>query len=401
MICLKIRTFVVSATTSSRSRLVFWCCDLLENSYLCGISNNRSQASLVFYRVVICLKIRTFVVSATTRFLFSLMRLRLWFAWKFVPLWYQQQLFTCKKFFCYCCDLLENSYLCGISNNLRHQGNNQDLVVICLKIRTFVVSATTLFNLASFCECCDLLENSYLCGISNNSILYHVSVGLVVICLKIRTFVVSATTINWLCDIMGWLWFAWKFVPLWYQQQPNFILQLFNTVVICLKIRTFVVSATTQTHTYRFSWMLWFAWKFVPLWYQQQLRLKYPICGYCCDLLENSYLCGISNNSCDCASFNNFVVICLKIRTFVVSATTACNLFSELPELWFAWKFVPLWYQQQRVGAYLSKYACCDLLENSYLCGISNNASHRNTTGRTVVICLKIRTFVVSATTCG
>ena len=43
-----------------------------------------------------------------------------------------------------CCDLLENSYLCGISNNLSIDINTSEGVVICLKIRTFVVSATTL-----------------------------------------------------------------------------------------------------------------------------------------------------------------------------------------------------------------------------------------------------------------
>ena len=42
----------------------------------------------------------------------------------------------------------------------------------------------------------------------------------------------------------------------------------------------------------------------------------------CCDLLENSYLCGISNNGGKYLSYHALVVICLKIRTFVVSATT-------------------------------------------------------------------------------
>ena len=42
-----------------------------------------------------------------------------------------------------CCDLLENSYLCGISNN-------NGIVGLFLQ------------------SSCDLLENSYLCGISNN-----------------------------------------------------------------------------------------------------------------------------------------------------------------------------------------------------------------------------------------
>ena len=70
------------------------------------------------------------------------------------------------------------------------------MVVICLKIRTFVVSATTPILVTVEGICCDLLENSYLCGISNNIIVDGLMSLLVVICLKIRTFVVSATTEN-------------------------------------------------------------------------------------------------------------------------------------------------------------------------------------------------------------
>ena len=169
----------------------------------------------------------------------------LWFAWKFVPLWYQQQQILWIIITSTCCDLLENSYLCGISNNLPRTG-------------------------------------------------YHA-----------------------------------------------------ERVVICLKIRTFVVSATTPKCTFKYSKMLWFAWKFVPLWYQQQLNFYSLQSLFCCDLLENSYLCGISNN----VRVNDIkriaVVICLKIRTFVVSATTMCTYKAHRGELWFAWKFVPLWYQQQ------------------------------------------------------
>ena len=46
--------------------IIFKCCDLLENSYLCGISNNNFNYFHNLLQVVICLKIRTFVVSATT-----------------------------------------------------------------------------------------------------------------------------------------------------------------------------------------------------------------------------------------------------------------------------------------------------------------------------------------------
>ena len=142
---------------------------------------------------MICLKIRTFVVSATTSACSTNRRSRLWFAWKFVPLWYQQQLLALILSVLACCDLLENSYLCGISNNSQRLTDWRVTVVICLKIRTFVVSATTPNQNSSAMTCCDLLENSYLCGISNNN--------------EFTTYFI----------IM--LWFAWKFVPLWYQQQ--------------------------------------------------------------------------------------------------------------------------------------------------------------------------------------
>ena len=44
-------------------------------------------------------------------------------------------------------------------------------------------------------------------------------------------------------------------------------------------------------------------------------------------------------------------------------------------------------------------YACCDLLEKSYLCGINNNARYIAFCSVLVVICLKSLTFVVSITT--
>ena len=236
---------------------------------------------------------------------------------------------------------------------------------------------------------------------------------------------VSATTERAESYITIWLWFAWKFVPLWYQQQRtlsrtrtktscdllenSYLCGISNnyfklptvskSVVICLKIRTFVVSATTERAESYITIWLWFAWKFVPLWYQQQLSLRPFFVPLCCDLLENSYLCGISNNKSVDGCYEYYVVICLKIRTFVVSATTANSPLFYSKALWFAWKFVPLWYQQQRRENEATRFLRCDLLENSYLCGISNNELLSTSTSKVVVICLKIRTFVVSATT--
>ena len=95
-----------------------------------------------------------------------------------------------------CCDLLENLYLCGIYNNSNLISVTKEPVVICLKICTFVVSITTADGAQKTAVCCDLLENLYLCGIYNNDVSPQIIDALVVICLKICTFVVSITTLE-------------------------------------------------------------------------------------------------------------------------------------------------------------------------------------------------------------
>ena len=164
------------------------------------------------------------------------------------------------------------------------------------------------------------------------------------ICLKISTFVVSKTTISSSDKSAGELWFAWKSVPLWYLKQLLVDQEPEESVVICLKISTFVVSKTTDKLSNVSRLPLWFAWKSVPLWY-----LKQPLCYRC--LLK-------------------WVVICLKISTFVVSKTTARMRLLSQTALWFAWKSVPLWYLKQLSNRYKRIRLCCDLLENQYLCGI-------------------------------
>ena len=246
-------------------------CDLLEKSYLCGVNNNSAGVSCVSERVVICLKNRTFVVSTTTRHHSVTHELALWFAWKIVPLWCQQQLIL-------------------------------HLIIHSLS--------------------CDLLEKSYLCGVNNNQLLYG--------------------------------------------QCPQH-------VVICLKNRTFVVSTTTKQHHQPAETALWFAWKIVPLWCQQQQVENTYHTMPCCDLLEKSYLCGVNNNSEVQQPRKDYVVICLKNRTFVVSTTTPEEDTTPYQVLWFAWKIVPLWCQQQPFINEVLLCRCCDLLEKSYLCGVNNN----------------------------
>ena len=170
---------------------------------------------------------------------------------------------------------------------------------------------------------------------------------IVVICLKISTFVVSTTTLWSGNDTRELLWFAWKYLPLWYQQQQHsriYLLpsccDLLENIYLCGINNNMALKKAGTT-------MLWFAWKYLPLWYQQQQTVEalMPLC--CCDLLENIYLCGINNNKLNLPYVDFWVVICLKISTFVVSTTTF-SYFRHIEEmLWFAWKYLPLWYQQQ------------------------------------------------------
>ena len=146
-----------------------------------------------------------------------------------------------------------------------------------------------------------------------------------------------------------------------------------SSVVICLKNCTFVVSTTTVCSTCLCFVALWFAWKIVPLWYQQQLDLPNSLSPVSCDLLEKLYLCGINNNNEKSFTHLISVVICLKNCTFVVSTTTITYFLDDWRQLWFAWKIVPLWYQQQQHIEDWVVTLSCDLLEKLYLCGINNN----------------------------
>ena len=195
------------------------------------------------------------------------------------------------------------------------------------------------------------------------------------------------------------MWFAWKFLSLWYQTQLNSKILFVFSVVICLKISIFVVSNTTNIAFQSGDKLLWFAWKFLSLWYQTQLYSLHWRMTMSCDLLENFYLCGIKHNLKNQRQILKTVVICLKISIFVVSNTTSSNRCHCLRLLWFAWKFLSLWYQTQHERHIAEPVNGCDLLENFYLCGIKHNPKIYHYEEEVVVICLKISIFVVSNTT--
>ena len=401
------------------------CCDLLEKSYFCSITNNKGCILHRPTRVVICLKNRTFAVSQTTGEHLARNVFQLWFAWKIVLLQYHKQHRACGQRIARSCDLLEKSYFCSITNNTSWSGARPLSVVICLKNRTFAVSQTTKGEggqhglalwfawkivllqyhkqldtlVIPLVTSCDLLEKSYFCSITNNHFDKTQRADGVVICLKNRTFAVSQTTASVRLPTRHQLWFAWKIVLLQYHKQQEKELnplhlrcdlleksyfcsitnnrELFQVlsklVVICLKNRTFAVSQTTLQYKILHWSSLWFAWKIVLLQYHKQRRAMPYISASCCDLLEKSYFCSITNNPLTDRSRVSWVVICLKNRTFAVSQTTSARR--------------------------LTKFCCCDLLEKSYFCSITNNTMVSTCNSLGVVICLKNRTFAVSQTT--
>ena len=66
-----------------------------------------------------------------------------------------------------CCDLLEKSYFCSITNIDSYKDEISSSVVICLKNRTFAVSQTSVLVGLLLLPSCDLLEKSYFCSITN------------------------------------------------------------------------------------------------------------------------------------------------------------------------------------------------------------------------------------------
>ena len=220
------------------------------------------------------------------------------------------------------------------------------------------------------------------------------------------------------------LWFAWKIVLLQYRKQltiragknvtccdlleksyfcsiannPPCLAWPVRVVVICLKNRTFAVSQTSGQREQHLEQTLWFAWKIVLLQYHKHL----PITGFleprCCDLLEKSYFCSITNIKFDIEDEDKEVVICLKNRTFAVSQTSVVLIIKASLSLWFAWKIVLLQYHKHRLQLDCNNTISCDLLEKSYFCSITNIGQARQAMRHHVVICLKNRTFAVSQT---
>ena len=133
VICFQISTFVGSSTgsrTSMNTTITLWFAFKLVP--LLG-HQQEDQEPKKQARVVICFQISTFVGSSTGVVITTKPDILLWFAFKLVPLLGHQQETT--------------------------RGKNNESVVICFQISTFVGSSTGHNIVWRLILCCDLLSN--------------------------------------------------------------------------------------------------------------------------------------------------------------------------------------------------------------------------------------------------
>ena len=148
----------------------------------------------------------------------------------------------------------------------------------------------------------------------------------------------------------GVLWFAFKCVSLCSQ------------IIITTQVR-----------------MLWFAFKCVSLCSEKRRFDLLERDFESCDLLSNLYLWTIGNNSSTSFHTKASVVICFQICTFEPLETTWIMRLMRRCLLWFAFKFVPLNHWKQLHGMLEMIPMSCDLLSNLYLWTIGNNKQGQRT----------------------
>ena len=169
---------------------------------------------------------------------------------------------------------------------------------------------------------CELLSNLYLCTDRNNRCWRYFLGSGVVNCFQICIFVLIATTQGYLVRRGIVLWIAFKFVSLYWSQQPLKVDHNDNAVVNCFQICIFVLIATTVTR----------------------------------------------------ANAERFLVVnCFQICIFVLIATTASMPLTMSSQLWIAFKFVSLYWSQQLLFVSDQMVRRCELLSNLYLCTDRNN----------------------------
>ena len=160
--------FALARTTLRSAALRTDSCELLQNVYLCISTYNFEGDKVKFHSVVNCFKMCIFALARTT-------------ALRGTPADVS-------------CELLQNVYLCISTYNLNEKLENPLPVVNCFKMCIFALARTTVVLSLNTTFCCELLQNVYLCISTYNNELYASDLMYVVNCFKMCIFALARTT---------------------------------------------------------------------------------------------------------------------------------------------------------------------------------------------------------------
>ena len=164
------------------------------------------------------------------------------------------------------------------------------------------------------------------------------------------------------CDLLSNLYFCIG----WYTCSTS--QQSYRNVVICFQICIFVLGDTPLIVLIIWASLLWFAFKFVFLyWVIHRFRLPVTL-NLRCDLLSNLYFCIGWYTSSGLSKNISLVVICFQICIFVLGDTPCKSWGWNWITLWFAFKFVFLYWVIHRLCPCPRGVRRCDLLSNLYFC---------------------------------
>ena len=162
-----------------------------------------------------------------------------------------------------------------------------------------------------------------------------------------------------------------------------------------------ISSTTPRRESRKKSRQLWFAFKFVFLYWVIHPLFDMEYCNVRCDLLSNLYFCIGWYTAGLFGRYAVVVVICFQICIFVLGDTPLLLLIIKFIKLWFAFKFVFLYWVIHLAVAPGSKFICCDLLSNLYFCIGWYTFYSKCEYLQPVVICFQICIFVLGDTPCS
>ena len=160
----------------------------------------------------------------------------------------------------------------------------------------------------------------------------------------------------------------------------------------------FAVASTMYIHLIILINSLWIASKCVSLQWQAQFTDRCTDLNYCCELLQNVYLCSGKHNPTSVGKSSFSVVNCFKMCIFAVASTIKTSFSISHSMLWIASKCVSLQWQAQWNTSETYWFLSCELLQNVYLCSGKHNYNRGVENKIKVVNCFKMCIFAVAST---